>query len=140
MVLCLGVGLVLLWPSLLLAYGGELNAAVQGTGIANKKDVYSIIGLIINIVLGTLGVLLLGVIIYAGILWGLLSQGDPAQIKKAQAMIRNAVIGIILVFASYTISVFVINALTKASSSSSALSPTNTVCQPGTTPSGGSYI
>jgi len=73
--------------------------------------------LIINVILGTLGVLLLGVIIYAGILWGILSQGDPAQIKKAQAMIRNAVIGLILVFASYTISFFIIDALTKASNS-----------------------
>lgn len=115
LVCCLIAG-ILLMPAVTFssgAFSGELGAAVKGTNL-EKTNVYTFIGTVIKTILGVLGVLLLIVIIYAGILWGIISQGDPTQIKKAKALILNSIIGLILVFASYAISSFLLTQITKA--------------------------
>ena len=54
-----------------------------------------------------------GLMVYAGFLWTT-AQGDPAKVKKAQDMIKQAIIGMIIVFAAYAISAFVISSIEKA--------------------------
>jgi fucose 4-O-acetylase-like acetyltransferase len=115
-IICLLTGSIILLPSVIFAtdFTTELQTAVKGTAIEKSANIYSMIGLIIASVLGVLGVLLLIVIIYAGILWGIIAQGDPAQIKKAQAMLKNAIIGVILVLSSYAISSYIVTHLGRA--------------------------
>jgi hypothetical protein len=84
-----------------------LNAAAAGTGLEKNSDMLKFIGSIISIILGLLGVILVGILIYAGIVWGFLAQGDLGKIKKAKDMIINAIIGLAIVFASYAITNFV---------------------------------
>ncbi len=69
-----------------------------------------IVGNIINIVLSFLGVLLLVYLIYAGFLW-MTSGGDSKKADSAQQYIKNAVIGLVIILASFAISNFVITNL-----------------------------
>ena len=60
----------------------------------------------INTALGLTGIILLVIIIYAGFLW-MTAQGNEEQVTKAKNILKNAVIGMVLVFASYAIAWFV---------------------------------
>jgi len=71
-----------------------------GTGfLATQAGKY--IGLILSFV----GVLFLGLMIYAGISW-MTSDGNEQTVTKAKTMIINAAIGIIIVFAAYAATSF----------------------------------
>ncbi|MCE9586622.1 IPT/TIG domain-containing protein [Candidatus Uhrbacteria bacterium] len=65
---------------------------------------------IINVSLSLLTIIMLGLIIYAGFLW-MTSGGNAEQVDRAKAMIRNAIIGVVLILSSWAIATFVINAL-----------------------------
>lgn len=56
-----------------------------------------------------MGVLLLVYIIYAGFLW-MTSDGDTGT-KKAKDMIKNAVIGLVIIVSAFAISSFVLTQL-----------------------------
>lgn len=62
-------------------------------------------GQIIGIVLSFIGVLFLGLMIYAGILW-MTAAGNDQQITQSKTLLVNATIGIIIVFAAYAITAF----------------------------------
>lgn len=93
---------------------GNLETAVKGTELADKSDPFNFIGGIIKAVLALSGVALAVVIIYAGIIWGFFAAGAPDKIKKAQSMIINSVIGLVIIFAAYAITNFVISNLGRA--------------------------
>lgn len=64
---------------------------------------------ILTILFSLLGVVFIGLLIYGGYLW---MMGDKfGDVKKAQKILQDAVIGIILIGAAYAISVFVLSAL-----------------------------
>lgn len=65
-------------------------------------------GIIVGVVLSFVGVLFLGLMIYAGILW-MTAQGNDQQVTKAKTLMINSVIGLIIVFAAYAITSFVGN-------------------------------
>jgi hypothetical protein len=79
-------------------------------GVTANSDLPSMIGSIINIALSFIGIILLGLILYAGFLW-MTAGGDEDKVKKAQSYITNAVIGLIIVMASFAISNFVLTRL-----------------------------
>jgi hypothetical protein len=87
--------------------------AIYGTGTATATPLPVLIGNVINVVLGLLGVILVLLVIFAGFLW-MTAQGDADKVKKAKAMLTNAVIGMVLIFAAYSISAFVIDKLVSA--------------------------
>jgi hypothetical protein len=96
-------------------FAGQLNTNLQqtGTGIYGQvptKGLPEIIGGIIQAALGLLGIVLVVIIIYAGYLW-MTAAGDDAKVTKAKKMIANAVIGMILIFAAYAITGFVITSI-----------------------------
>jgi hypothetical protein len=39
------------------------------------------------------------------------SEGDEAKVEKAQKILRNAIIGLVITLAAYAISFFIVNAL-----------------------------
>ncbi len=79
----------------------------------NSQSIVIFIGNIIVVVLGMLGVLMVGLIIYSGFLW-MTASGDSEQIKSAQGHLKNAVIGAIIVVSAWTITTFVISMLGNA--------------------------
>ena len=60
--------------------------------------------------LGLLGVIALALIVYAGFLW-LTSAGNKDQVEKAQQIIAASVIGMIIIFAAFAITQFVLNVI-----------------------------
>lgn len=96
------------------APGGSVqtNVGQVGTqaGIGAATPLPVIIGNIINVVLGFLGIVLLFYLLYGGFLW-MTSGGDAKGVDAAKTMIRNAIIGLVIIVSSYAISNFVLSQL-----------------------------
>ena len=99
-----------------------LSGAAAGTGLntgcAGTECVVTIIGNAINIVLGFLGVVLLVLCMYAGFKW--MTAEKPDDTQKAKDIIKNAVIGMVIIAFSYAFSAFVITNLGSVSSGGGA--------------------
>ncbi len=78
-----------------------------GTPVNSMQD---IIILVINTVLGLLGVIFLIIIIYAGFLW-MTAGGNDDQVGKAKKWLVNGIIGVVIIVGAYAISYFVLNAI-----------------------------
>ncbi|MBD3250869.1 hypothetical protein GF380_00095 [Candidatus Uhrbacteria bacterium] len=89
---------------------GYTESVQSSAGVTGSQDLPTIIGRIINVVLGFLGILLLVLILYAGFLW-MTAGGDSGKVEKAQTMLRNAIIGLIIVVAAFAISNFVLGSI-----------------------------
>lgn len=83
------------------AYGSDPN---------NTLDIRFIIARIIVLVLGFLGAIFLGLTIFAGFRY-MTAAGNEDQTKKAVSQIKNSVIGLIIVLASWSLTLFIINRL-----------------------------
>ena len=80
------------------------------SGVTGGSDLPSIIGSLINVVLGFLGIVLLFYVLRAGFLW-MTAGGDDKQVTTAKNMIRDAVIGLVVIIAGFAISNFVLQQL-----------------------------
>ncbi len=90
---------------------GSITSVRTAAGITTgSNDVYQIAGRIINVVLGFLGIVLLGYLIYAGFLW-MTSGGESDKAGEARVMITNAIIGLVIIVAAFAISNFVLSSL-----------------------------
>ena len=104
-------------------------AAVGNTGIP-VTDIRIIVARLIRIVISLLGIVLVALIIYAGILY-MLARGDKDKVQDAWKIIRNAIIGLAIVLASYVITTFVLNALLRAAGlSGTSLTGSSGVIEP----------
>ena len=91
----------------------NVNAVATAAGVAPGADLISTIGRIINIFLGFLGVIFLVLLLYAGFLW-MTAQGEPKTIEKAKDILKQAIIGLVIIASAWAITTFVLNALTGA--------------------------
>lgn len=107
-----------------------INTVAQSAGVPGANvDLLTVIGRIINIVLGFLGVILLLLILYAGFLW-MTAGGDATKIETAKKYIRNAIIGIIIIACAWAIVRFVLGLFGGLA---------NGGINPGNTPPGGGF-
>ena len=67
-------------------------------------------GRIINIVLGLLGVIAVGIIMWGGFVY-LTSNGEEDKVTQAKTILKNGVIGLLIVLASWGIATFILNQL-----------------------------
>ena len=94
----------------------SLKAAADETGHSKAgsfQDANSLstgVGTIISAALSFVGILFFVLIIYGGIIW-MMARGNEQEVKKAQDILKMAIIGLIIVFAAYAISNFVIDTL-----------------------------
>lgn len=88
-----------------------LGTVKTGANITTAQDLPTLIGRLINGLLGILGIILVGLVIYAGILY-MTASGDDTKVKKAKTLLTQAIIGIIIIIAAYSISAFVIGQIT----------------------------
>jgi hypothetical protein len=84
------------------AYKNDVDAKTT----YDEAFVAQTVGDVIGIVLSFVGVLFLLLIIYGGISW-MFSGGNEQKVQKAQGIIINAVIGLVIVFAAYFITDFI---------------------------------
>ena len=85
-------------------------------GLCNR-DPRRIAASIIQIVLGFLGVIAVCLILFGGFKW-MTAAGDDGKVEEAQDLIKAGVIGLLIILAAFSISVFVINALIKGTGGS----------------------
>lgn len=83
------------------------SAAKYNTAEAKTSPNF-IIGVIIKSVLSFLGIIFVGLTVYGGFLW-MTAAGNDERVEKAKNLITAAVIGVIIIAASYAISYFVIS-------------------------------
>lgn len=76
----------------------------------NTKDPSLIIGSAIGYVLSFIGTIFMIAIIYGGFLW-MTAKGNESQVDKAKTIMRNSIIGFVVVALAYVISTTVLNAL-----------------------------
>lgn len=90
--------------------GAGYSTSNQGPG---AEGLAKTVGRIIQVILSILGVIFICLIIYGGVKY-MFAQGDPDKAKKAMGIIKDSIIGLAIVLASYAISYFVVNALIRA--------------------------
>jgi hypothetical protein len=101
--------------------GGALTGGLQKAApkeLQGATDLNAIIGNLIGAVIGFLGVVLFLYLMYGGFLW-MTAGGDTGKVKDATAIIRNAIIGLVIIAASYAIANFVITQIATATSGAS---------------------
>lgn len=86
---------------------GTMGNIEEGGGAVNTA------ALTINLLLGLLGTLCLGLMFYAGYLW-LQAEGREEDITKAKGIITGTVLGLLVVLASYSFMYFVFRNLVNA--------------------------
>lgn len=76
-------------------------------------DLAQIIGNVIRAALSLTGTIFLVLIIYAGFVW-MIAAGNEEKIAKAKKIIQSAVIGLIIIVSSYSITDYVITSIVTA--------------------------
>ncbi|PJA47194.1 hypothetical protein CO172_02770 [Candidatus Uhrbacteria bacterium CG_4_9_14_3_um_filter_36_7] len=89
---------------------GVDQAANKAGFSTTSKDIYTVTGELISVLLGALGIAFVLLLVYAGILY-LVAQGDENTTKKAMKIIKTAVMGMVLIAGAYAVANFVISAL-----------------------------
>ena len=79
------------------------------TGLTST-DPRILVANIIRIALGLLGIVAVGLILYAGFKW-MTAQGDAKQVDEAKRILTQAVIGLLIIVSAYAIASFIINSL-----------------------------
>jgi len=94
-----------------LAQNFGLEAVNNGlAGSLSADDPRTIAGRIINISLGVLGVIAVGFVIFGGVIW-MTSGGEEEKISRAKKILKNGVIGLVIIIASWAIATFVLSKL-----------------------------
>jgi hypothetical protein len=107
----LAIGAVLIDYNRVFAQQDALGTIGQTTGLGS--DLIQIIGNLIRFGLSLLGVILLLLVIYAGYLW-MTAGGQEEQITKAKNIITRAVVGLLIIMASFAITTFIMSTLRDA--------------------------
>lgn len=109
----------LLIVSFFIAFSSISHAAPQtlvqsgdctAHGTCQISDLMEIVVRVTTIILGLTGTVVLVAFVYAGFLF-LISAGSSEKITQAKTIIKGAVIGMLVVFLSFTIITFVFKAL-----------------------------
>lgn len=84
-----------------------LNQTADVAGLGSETQPTAIVGRIIGIVLGLMGIILVVLMLAGGVMW-MTSGGSAEQVTKAKKLMTSALIGLIIVVFSYSISRFVV--------------------------------
>ena len=98
----LGINIVHAQPANLKdSIGVQLGNTVSNSQLSTS-DPRVMATSIIKVVLGILGVIFLALLVFAGFLW-MTSGGDSKKVEKAQQLIKNSIIGLVIILAAYSI-------------------------------------
>ena len=108
------------------ALAQTLSATTQLAQVASESGIPTtsvavIIARVIRVFIGTLGIVFTVIVLYSGFIY-MTAQGDPDKVKKAVAMIKNGIIGLILCLSSYTIATYILNRILDAAGMSGGTS------------------
>lgn len=89
----------------------NLDATADSAGYdTNDADTKfnTVISLIIQTILGLLGVIFMALMLYGGFLW-MTARGNESQVEKSKNLITAAIIGLAIVIGAYAITRFIIS-------------------------------
>lgn len=107
---------VLFFPSIVLAGNvtlEKMKGVAETGGYASGIDEFSMakmVGTVVTSFLSLLGIVFVVLMLYGGFKW-MKASGREDEVGKAQDIIRNAIIGLILTASSYSISLYVMSRL-----------------------------
>jgi hypothetical protein len=104
--------------------GGLLKAA--GRAGYESTSLENIVSNIIYVILGFVGVVFLGMILFAGFTW-MIARGNEQDIEKAKKMLEAAIIGMVIVFAAYAVTYFVTSRLLGEAETTTSACPTGEI-------------
>ncbi len=87
--------------------GSSLTQVGTAAGLAGGSDLYTLIGRVIYVFLSLIGVVLLGILLFAGYQW-MTSDGEKGALE-ARTRIRNAVIGLVIIAMAYAITAWIMS-------------------------------
>lgn len=90
-------------------YGANITAGAAG--ISTAGTIQGKIGTAVGAVLSLMGILFFLLALYAGFLW-MTARGQAQQVEKAQGILIDAAIGLVIIGASWIITNFVFTAIT----------------------------
>jgi len=80
---------------------------------ANPSDIRIIVADFVSVFLSFIGLIFLIFIIYGGFKW-MTAGGNETRVMEAQSLLKRSIIGLIIIFSAWVISVFVSNQIEKA--------------------------
>lgn len=86
------------------------ETASSSTGDYSLNDILGVAITISNWILGIVGSLTLLMFVYGGVTM-IISAGSSEKVSRGKEIIKNAIIGLVIVFASYTIIQFALSAM-----------------------------
>jgi len=94
------------------ARGDALNILDQtgfqaNLGNSQSPTTFQIIGSVINLILGFVGILFFGLVVYGGVTW-LMAGGTPEQVDKAINILKRSAFGIVVVVLAFILTNFVV--------------------------------
>ncbi len=106
---------ILLLPNIALAQGAIMDNLNEATESSYKQDVplMQVIGNIIKILLMLLGTIFVILLLLGGFRW-MTAQGDAKKVEEARDLIKNSVVGVVIILAAYAIAAFVLKEAYKA--------------------------
>jgi hypothetical protein len=93
---------------------------MQKAGLGTSARISTIAASLIETILGFLGIIFVVLIIISGFQW-MTAQGNEEKIEKAKKNITNAVIGLLIIVAAYSITYFVFNLINDSSTGTNVL-------------------
>lgn len=108
--------LLLSFPAIVSAQISPDDTGVHDTGIevygTKPPSIGEFVGSnIINPIFAVSGTIFLALFIYGGLLW-MTAAGKNEQVEKAKKMLVNSVIGLIIIFSGYAVTLFLFRNLT----------------------------
>src|SRR3989338_6392936 len=85
---------------------GSEGAGFDVTG-TTETTFATTLGLVVRILMSFAGVIFMILMVYAGYLW-MTARGEEAKIDKAQAIIKAAIIGLVIAVGAYSITNFIV--------------------------------
>lgn len=96
-----------------MCHADALLDKIGGEAGMEKTDLTTLIARLIKVVLSILGVILVVLIIYAGFKW-MTAGGESKGTTEAKTILQNAIIGLIIIVAAWSITTFVVDSLQKS--------------------------
>jgi len=94
------------------ATANQVGAYKDQTSGNARTTILDRVGGLVGLILSFIGIIFLVLTVYAGFLW-MTAQGNSGQVDKAKDLLVNAVIGLLIVTAAYSLTIFVGNQLVK---------------------------
>lgn len=96
---------------------GGLQKIRQTAGFSAASEqpgaVPRLVGNVINVFLGILGTIFVVLMVYGGYKW-MMAQGEEEEVTKAKDVIRQAIIGLMIILGAYAITAWVVRGLVSA--------------------------